>query len=124
MHPQRTMHPQLELLLEIQDLRLQRRELKDGSLNTVEKDVFEVDVDEAVRLLDEKVSELEARLERRVRERYGRVSARADRVVAPVIKGICYGCFVALATARAAEADRNSRVDSCEYCGCFHYHLD
>ena len=56
--------------------------------------------------------------------RYQKIAGVAPRVVAPVLNGICYSCFVALATARASEADRNSRVASCEYCGCFLYHPD
>ncbi|WP_423929810.1 hypothetical protein [Candidatus Palauibacter sp.] len=118
------MHPQLELLLEIQDLRMQRRGLADGTLTDLEADVFDIKIEDAIRSLDEKVEELEGRLDRGVRARYHRIADSASRVVAPVLNGICYGCFVALSTARASEADRNLRVDSCEYCGCFLYHLD
>ena len=118
------MHPQLELLLEIQDLRMQRRGLADGTLTDLEADIFDIEIEDAIRSLDEKVEELEGRLERGVRQRYQRIAANAPRVVAPVLNGICYGCFVALSTARASEADRNLRVESCDYCGCFQYHLD
>ncbi|MCG8468967.1 MAG: hypothetical protein MJB57_12310 [Gemmatimonadetes bacterium] len=118
------MHPQLELLLEIQDLKMQRRGLADGTLGAVESDVFDIRVDEALQVLDDKVGELEGRLEDNVRERYELVSGKGPRVVAPVLNGICYGCFVAIATARSSEADRNRRVESCEYCGCFLYYVD
>lgn len=118
------MHPQLELLLEIQDLRMQRRGLADGSLKDLEADVFDIKIEDAIRSLDEKVEELAGRLDRGVAARYRRIAANARRVVAPVLNGICYGCFVALSTARASEAARNLRVESCEHCGCFLYHLD
>ena len=62
------MHPQLELLLEIQDLRMQRRGLADGTLTDLEADVFDIEIEDAIRSLDEKVEELEGRLERGVRE--------------------------------------------------------
>lgn len=116
------MDQQLELLLEIQDLRMQRRELTDGSTD-LEAEVFDVKIEDAIRSLDEKVEELADRLGRGIRERYRRIADKAPRVVAPVINGICYGCFVAVSTARASEADRNLRVESCEYCGCFLYHV-
>ena len=117
------MHQQLELLLEIQDLRMQRRGLADGTLTDLETEVFDIKIEDAIRSLDEKVEELEQRLTRGVQERYRRIASQAPRVVAPVINGICYGCFVAVSTARASEADRNLRVESCEYCGCFLYHV-
>lgn len=116
------MDQQLELLLEIQDLRMQRRELTDGSTD-LEAEVFDVKIEDAIRSLDEKVEELSQRLTRGIRDRYLRIADKAPRVVAPVINGICYGCFVAVSTARASEADRNFRVESCEYCGCFLYHV-
>ena len=118
------MHPQLELLLEIQDLKMQRRALADGTLGDVESDVFDIKVEDAISSLDEKVLELEGRLEDGVRKRYQLVTGKGPRVVAPVIKGICYGCFVAISTARASETGRNRRVESCDHCGRFLYHLD
>ena len=118
------MHPQLELLLEIQDLRSQRTDMDDGVLGDVESDVFDVRLDEARELLDATVSALELRLDDDVRNRYRSVSSKGPRTVAPVIRGICYGCFMAVATARASVADRNSRVECCEHCGRFLYHVD
>ena len=122
------MDQQLELLLEIQDLRMQRRGLADGTLTDLETEVFDIKIEDAIRSLDEKVAELEESLAPGIRQRYRRIvdkapSDKAPRVVAPVINGICYGCFLALSTARASESDRNLRVESCEYCGCFLYHV-
>jgi len=118
------MHPQLELLLEIQDLKMQRGGLADGSLGDMESDVFEIRVEDAIHTLDEKVVELEGRLDEGVHRRYLLVEGKGPRVVAPVINGICYGCFVAISTARASETGRNRRIESCDYCGRFLYHLD
>lgn len=118
------MHPQLELLLEIQDLQAQRQGLAEEALRDVESAVFEMKVEDAVRVLGEKVGELERRLELHVRSRYDRLSARGMRIVVPVLQGVCYGCFMAVPTAWAAEAARNARIDVCEHCGRFLYHLD
>ncbi|MDX1578139.1 MAG: hypothetical protein R3266_06630, partial [Gemmatimonadota bacterium] len=79
---------------------------------------------DAIEALDQKVDELEGRLEGDIRPRYEVISGRSDRVVAPVLNGICYSCFVAISTARASVSDRNRRVESCEHCGCFLYHVD
>lgn len=118
------MHPQLELLLEIQDLRTQRHGLSEGFLSDMETDVFAVSLDEAISALDEKVTELEARLDAPVRQRYRLVVDRGMRAVVPVLNGVCYGCFTAVPTARASVADRNARLETCEHCGRFLYHVD
>ncbi len=118
------MHRQLGLLLEIQDLKMQRNGLADGSLADLESGVFDIEIADAIKSLEEKVEQLEGRLDRRIVARYRRIARTASRVVVPVINGICYGCFVAVARASAVEADRNSRVETCEQCGCFLYHVD
>jgi predicted nucleic acid-binding Zn-ribbon protein len=117
-------HAQLELLLEIQDLHTQRSGMEDGSLADVESDVFAVQISDAIEILDEKVGELEERLTEEIRDRYRRMARKGMRAVSPVLNGICYGCFMAVATARASEAGRNSRVENCEHCGRFLYHVD
>jgi len=97
--------------------------MEDGTLADVESDVFAVEVADAIEILDEKLGELETRLTEEIGERYSRMARKGMRAVAPVIKGICYGCFMAVATARASEAGRNSRVENCEHCGRFLYHV-
>lgn len=118
------MHPQLELLLEIQDLKAQREGLDEESLRDVEAELFEIRIDEAVDRLEEKVRELEERLSPEVRRRYRKIVRRGPRPIVPVLNGICYGCFMAVPTAWASEAARNERIDVCEHCGRFLYHLD
>lgn len=119
------MHEQLETLLELQDLQAQKESLmEEGPIRQVEFDVFEVELEEAIRRLDEKLRELEDRLEPDVRQRYRRVSQRGQRAVVPVLQGICYGCFMAVPTAWAAEAERNERIAVCQNCGRFLYHVD
>ena len=81
------MHAQLELLLELQDLHTQRRALSEEPLKQVEEDVFELQPDEALDLLDTKVEELTERLEPAVRKRYVELCATLDRAVAPVVGG-------------------------------------
>lgn len=118
------MHPQLEILLEMQDLRSQKRALQEeAEEREVESEVFEMSVKEAPEKIDEKLEELEGRLEGAVADRYRRVRKRHDRTVVPVVDGICYGCFMRVPTAWASDAERNQEVDVCDNCGRFLYHL-
>lgn len=118
------MHPQLETLLEIQDLKTQRRELEEAGSRAVQEEVFGLSTDDALRQIDEKVAEMTASLEPQTRGRYDRVAAKHPRVVVPVIRGICYGCFVAIPTAVAGGQDRNDELRHCQNCGRFLYMVD
>jgi len=119
------MHPTLETLLEIQDLKSQRKELEAASgERQVEEDVFQMSVTEALTQLDGKIAELESSLSPQVRSRYRRLAKRTGRIVAPVISGTCYGCFVAIPTAVASDAERNDEIRTCDNCGRFLYLFD
>lgn len=118
------MHPQLEILLELQELRAQRGELAapgaDPARN-VEVEVFRVDVEDALRELDAKIAELEDRLDPAVRERYRRLMGARGRALVPVIRGICYGCFMAVPAEMALSRGANEALLWCQNCGRFLY---
>ena len=118
------MHPQLETLLEIQDLKTQRRELDEASSREMQEAVFGLSTEQALSHLDAKIVELEESLPMQVRNRYRRIAAKQPRVVVPVIRGTCYGCFVQIPTALASDAERNEEVRSCQNCGRFLYLID
>ena len=114
------MHPQLETLLEIQDLKTQRGELFEQSANRAfEEEVFNISPDEAIKQLDEKIAEMELTLEASVRNRYQRVAGSRGRFIVPVINGTCFGCFVSIPTAMSSE--RNKELRYCDSCGRFLY---
>lgn len=118
------MHPQLTLLLELQDLRSQHRQLSgESEMQEVEEEHFNIDTDEAIEELRKKIEELEGDLSRPVQSRYRQIAGRMDRVVVPVINGVCYGCFVSIPTATAGEQDPNEELQSCQHCGRFIYIL-
>lgn len=118
------MNQQLEMLLEIQDLKTQRQELDANPGRQVQEEVFHISIEDALRQLDEKITEMEESLSPPVRSRYRRISGRHPRVVVPVIKGTCYGCFVSVPTALASDADRNVEISHCDNCGRFLYLID
>jgi predicted nucleic acid-binding Zn-ribbon protein len=118
------LNPQLEALLEIQDLKTQRRELAEAGEREVQEQVFGLSVDQALEDLDAKIAEMEESLDPPVKSRYRRMAGKHPRVVVPVIRGTCYGCFVAVPTAQASDAERNAELRSCQNCGRFLYHVD
>lgn len=118
------MHPQLILLLELQDLHSQRREMAAGSgMDEMERTHFNMDIGQAADQLDKKIGQLEDALDGRVRDRYRRMANSLGRVVVPVINGLCYGCYVSIPTATAGEQEPNSILQACQHCGRFIYIL-
>ncbi|UCF18421.1 MAG: hypothetical protein JSU87_10760 [Gemmatimonadota bacterium] len=120
------MHPQLEILLELQDLKAQMLEMEkrdaEYSSREIEEDVFRISAEEAIVQLDTKIQEMEAGLDPDVAARYRLVSGRRPRgSVVPVVDGICYGCFVAMPTAMTRS---NETLRWCEGCGSFVYFVD
>jgi predicted nucleic acid-binding Zn-ribbon protein len=117
------MHPQLEILLQIQDLRSQRDRLAapDPGERDLQAQQFNIDVDKAIATLEQKIASMENELEPSVRTRYDRIARGRDRVVSPVINGTCYACFVAISTASNASAEQNRLLRTCENCGRFIY---
>ena len=113
------MHPQLMLLLEIQDLHLQWSELLQAP--EMEESHFKLDPTVAAAALDEKIQELKGGLDLPLKTRCERGLPSMGRMVVPVIGGICYGCFVSIPTSRSGEL--NDTVKTCESCGRFIYVL-
>ena len=111
----------MALLLELQDLRSQHRELVEGPGDDVETEHFNIDIEHAAELLESKIAEIEGQLTPAMRSRYQRVARSLGRVVVPVVNGVCCGCFVSIATARAGEPDPNDVLSTCEHCGRFIY---
>jgi predicted nucleic acid-binding Zn-ribbon protein len=118
------MHPQLELLLQIQDLKSQRRELADADNNQLEQLEFNVDIDQALSALDAKLEEVRGGLEPRIRARLDRIEGRRQRAVVPLINGTCYGCFTMVPTANLSAFSNRDQLHNCENCGRFLYSVE
>lgn len=118
------MNPQLELLLQLQDLRMQRSELLAGAdQRELEEQEFHMDAVRALENLDATIEEMQQQLKPDIRERYARILAGRGRAVVPVINGICYGCYTAIPTALAGDLGAHEAVRTCENCGRFIYIL-
>lgn len=108
------MDKQLELLIMLHDLDLLLKEI-----NNKKKAGFEVtEHKEELRKAKEKVIK---GLEPTFLKRYEKLIDRYPRAVAPVIDGICYGCFVTLPTSFVVRKNKNEEVTICPYCGRFIY---
>jgi predicted nucleic acid-binding Zn-ribbon protein len=115
------LHPELEILLEIQDLQTLRRDI---SAEEYAAAGIPVDVDAFTQRLTERITEREAQLSARTQSVYKRIARRHERVVAPVLNGVCYGCFVHVPTSKGHDQERNTELRVCESCGRFIYYTD
>lgn len=116
------MNEQLEILLQIQDLKAQRDTLTErGAGRGVEEEEFNIDIGTAIEDVEGTIAEMEEKLDPVIRGQYQRVAAARGRAVVPVIRGICYGCFVSIPTAIASDSDSTDRILNCDHCGRFLY---
>ena len=118
------MHPQLEILLELQDLKAQIREMEEATeqhSREIESKVFKVKPEDAVAQLEQRIGEMEELLEPAILKRYRQVSSRRPRAVVPVLSGMCYGCFMDIPTSLSRT---NDEIRWCEHCGSFVYLVD
>lgn len=119
------MDEQLEILLQIQDLKAQRLDLEEGeSGRRVQQEAFNLDVETAIAQLAEKIAEVENELDPRVRKRYDRLAAGIQRCVVPAINGTCYGCFVAVPVSVSSDPAERAKLRNCDHCGRFLYFVD
>ena len=118
------MHHQLEILLELQDLKAQQRDLEEAAeehSHDIERKVFRVKPKDAVVQLSATIEKMERSLDAEIRKRYNKIAGRRPRPVVPVLNGICYGCFMAVPT---ATDKTNEEIRWCEQCGSFIYFVD
>ena len=116
------MNTQLMLLLEIQDLHLQKTALlEEPGFDSVQETHFNIDPLVAAKALDEKIDELKKGLDPSIQRRCERGLPSLGRMLVPVIGGVCYGCFVSIPTSRTGDGTQG--VEICESCGRFIYVL-
>jgi len=108
------MHKQLELLIMLHDMDLLLQEV-----NHEKKVGFEIKKQKNdIHKARDKVAE---DLEPSLLKRYEKLLEKYPRAVAPVIDGVCYGCFVTLPTSIVIRMNKNEEVAICPNCGRFIY---
>ena len=116
------MNDQLQILIALQDILVLIREAKDPSQKKA-LDKIGLKMDNLTSLESTRV-DLESQLRISILSEYNRVRQRYGRIVAPVINGICYGCFVKIPSAIDASENRNDSLHRCENCGMFLYWVE
>ncbi len=107
------LHPDVELLLEIQDL---LEFVRAGADDDVRWPAGDRNPD----ALAARIAEREARLTPHTRSEYTRIAARLEHIIVPVVDGVCRGCNTRVPTGATAAAV----VASCQSCGRFLYSAD
>jgi len=108
---------QIDLLIILHDLDLMFKEYS-------EKDFSEKAMGFRIKHLEELKQarkEIEEQIDPELYQRYERLNEKYGRPIAPVINGICYGCFIRMPTSIATQSDRNIKIITCENCGRFLY---
>ena len=109
------MNSTLELLIMLHDVDhlLRDSHQEEKGLGFEIKDSFEE--------LEKAREDITKKIDRNFLERYEALLKRYGRSVAPVAKGICYGCYMALPTAMVTGKDKNKKITTCPNCGRFLY---
>jgi predicted nucleic acid-binding Zn-ribbon protein len=117
------MHRQLELLIMLHDVDLLLKESQDANTSKkLRKIGFKTaKAAEKIALARQKLLD---ELDKEYVDRYERLMTRYDRALAPVLDGICYGCYQVMPTAVATDKDRNREIRLCPNCGRFLYWIE
>jgi predicted nucleic acid-binding Zn-ribbon protein len=117
------MQRQIELLIMLHDIDLLLKESQDAKTSDqFKKFGFKiVKPEEKIEAARQKILE---ELDKDIFQRYERLARRYERAVAPVLDGICYGCYQVMPTALATDKDRNKTVYCCPNCGRFLYWIE
>ena len=110
------MNPQLELLMQIQDLDLMIRELGNEKTASAEKKLgFQLRGTETIQKARQQLAN---KIDDVWLKRYERVCERFPRAIVPMRDGICFGCFVRQpAKSSVGKAEDPDAIESCQRCG-------
>lgn len=109
------MNEQLEALIQLQDIDLMLREVRDPEIARREERLgFAVG---NVAGLERDRDRLARRIDERLLQMYERMSRRFHRVIVPVERSVCQGCKISLPTATAARTSGLLSLENCENCG-------
>jgi predicted nucleic acid-binding Zn-ribbon protein len=114
------MHRQLELLIMLHDVDLLQKESEDADTTKKLRKIGFKMAKPAEKIAQARQKLLDE-LDKEIVDRYERLTKRYDRAVAPVLGGICYGCYQVMPTALATDKDRNKEIRLCPNCGRFLY---
>ncbi len=106
------MHPQLQLLVALQDMMGMIREIEEQG-SELEDMGFKT---EGLEKLKEAQAELEAKIDPQLMGQFRRLTKKFGRAVVPVIGNSCTGCFAQIPTSFVSKTNAG-RLQRCESCG-------
>jgi predicted nucleic acid-binding Zn-ribbon protein len=108
------MHPQLQMLVALQDMEQMIREAEDQKKASELEDMgFDLSGLEKVKAAAE---ELGAKIDQRHMSYYRRLTKRYGHAVVPVVSNLCTGCFAQIPASFVSVTNEN-KVQKCENCG-------
>jgi predicted nucleic acid-binding Zn-ribbon protein len=117
------MNRQLELLIMLHDVDLLLKESQDVDTSRTMKKIGFKMAKQAEKIREARQKLIEE-LDKETVTRYERLMTRYERAVAPVLNGICYGCYQVMPTALATDKNRNKEIRLCPNCGRFLYWIE
>mgnify|MGYP001034668891 CR=1 FL=1 len=116
------MHPQLELLIMLQDIDTLLRESKNDKQRK-ELSNLGFPIAEPAADLEDARRRITRRIEKEILTKYERLMHRYGHAIAPAVDEICYGCFMRMPTSFALGKDKNEEINSCPNCERYLYWL-
>ncbi len=117
------MNPQLKLLVKLHDIDLHIKEASSEEGRKAEEELGFKLLDASEVLLQAR-EEVVKKLDAQLLKRYELLMGKYGTGVAPVIRGVCFGCYMLLPTGEAHKKDKNEKVSNCSNCGRFLYWID
>jgi hypothetical protein len=112
---------QLETLVQLQDIDLMLREVRNPELAIQEERLgFPLG---NVKALERTRERLASRIDEQLLRTYERVSRKSPRVVVRVEGGVCQGCRMSLPTSSASRIPPATSLENCQNCGRILYRL-
>lgn len=116
------MHPQLELLIMLQDMDTLLRESRNEEQREKLSDIG-FSIPEPLPDLKEARHRIARKIDKQILDVYEKLKSRYGHAIAPAVDGVCYGCFMRMPTSFAPGKDRNEDITNCPNCGRYLYWL-
>ncbi len=106
------MHPQLQLLVALQDMEGMIREVEEKGDELEKMGFSQGGMDDLKSARDD----LAAKIEPRLMSWYRRLTGKFGHAVVPVVNNLCTGCFANIPSSFVSKTNVN-KVQKCESCG-------
>lgn len=106
------MHPQLQLLVALQDTEGMLQEVENEGAKLEDMGFSHGGLDD----LKKAQEEIESKIDPRLANLYRRLKGRFGHAVVPVVSNLCTGCFASIPSSFVSKTNTD-KVQQCENCG-------